>query len=67
MSTDVETAPPAPPERSLAQASVVPAVLGGIAEAGLVFLPLQLISRNSSLDPSGGPLAWYPLFRAAVS
>jgi hypothetical protein len=62
MAADVETAPVAPPERTLAQASVVPAVLAGIAEAGLIFLPLQLISRNSSLDPSGGPLAWYPLF-----
>jgi hypothetical protein len=61
MAANAGTAPAAA-LRSLASQSVVPACLAGIAEAGLVFLPLQLIAGNSSLDPSGGPLAWYPLF-----
>jgi preprotein translocase subunit SecG len=56
-SSPAATGPPA-------SAAVAPAVLAAVAEAGVVFLPVELIARSTPLDPTGGPLAWYPLFLA---
>jgi hypothetical protein len=44
--------------------ATLPAALAGIAEAGVVFLPVELVARNTPMHPTGGPLAWYPLFLA---
>jgi hypothetical protein len=43
-------------------APVLPAVLAAVAEAGIIFLLAELAARSTVLHPSGGPLAWYPLF-----
>ncbi|HXJ64664.1 MAG TPA: hypothetical protein VNN79_12995, partial [Actinomycetota bacterium] len=64
---ETEAAPPVDPARALAKASLVPAFLAAVAEAGLVFLPVELIGRTSTLHATGGPLAWYPLFLVLFS
>src|SRR6266540_4132641 len=42
--------------------SALPAALAAAAEAGLGFLPAELVARHSALGPTGGLLAWYPAF-----
>ncbi len=47
--------------------AALPAALAATAEAGLGFLPGEVIARNSPLHATGGPLVWYPLFVALVA
>jgi Domain of unknown function (DUF4129) len=44
--------------------AVLPATLAAAAEAGILFLPIEAVARNTPLHPTGGPFAWYPLFLA---
>ncbi len=47
--------------------SALPAALAAAAEAGLGFLPAELVARHSALGPTGGLLAWYPAFAVLVA
>ena len=53
-----------PADREHRAESVVPAGLAAVAEAGIVFLLVEVAARSTVLHPPGGPLAWYPLFLA---
>ena len=47
---------------SRAPLGVTPAFLAALAESGLLFLPLEMIVRVSSLQGSGGPLGTFAVF-----
>ena len=57
MATDTAKVGPAPQVQA-----VLPATLAGAAEAGVLFLPIEAVARNTPLHPTGGPFVWYPLF-----
>ncbi len=58
------TLPEVPTDRELRVAAMLPAGLAALGEAGVVFLLVELAARSTVLHPSGGPLAWYPMFLA---
>ncbi len=64
MAAATAEARPSPPAAPSTSAAVVPAAQAAVAEAGLLFLPVELIARGTPLAPTGGPLVWYPLFLA---
>ena len=56
-------------DRAIDRASVVPACLAALAEAGVIFLPLQEVVREMTFAKGGPLVAWQafvPLFVAAV-